>query len=120
MAWTNPLFLLPAIIGITVVVASVIMRKYPPRQINYLYGYRTTRSMLSQERWDFAQKFAAKAFLKWGIILTSISLVGLAVDVSNGLGLAIGLGVGIALIAIPWLLTEKALKNRFGEAEARS
>ncbi|PVY40533.1 SdpI family protein [Pontibacter virosus] len=118
MAWTNPLFLIPAIIGVVCIAMGIIMRKYPPKQINGLYGYRTSRSMLSQERWGFAQQFAAKEFLKSGVRLASIAVLGLVVNIGNGVGLAIGLVIGLAFVAIPWMLTEKALKERFGEVEA--
>ncbi len=41
------------------IVAFVILRLFPPRKINRLYGYRTKRSMQNQKKWDFAQKYSA-------------------------------------------------------------
>lgn len=116
MIWTNPLFLIPAILSVVCVAMSIIMRKYPPKQINDLYGYRTTRSMLSQERWDFAQQYAAKEFLKWGTLLSLVALLGLFLEIGRTMGLVVGLLVGIAFVVIPCLLTEKALKDQFGQA----
>ena len=120
MAWTNPLFLIPAIIGVVCIAMGVIMRKYPPKQINYLYGYRTAQSMMSQERWEFAQQYAASVFLKWGALLSLIALLGLVLKIGEAIGLAIGLLIGIAFVAIPWMLTERALKERFGETKVKN
>ena len=38
----------------------IIYFLYPPKKINYLYGYRTKQSMLNNETWTFANKYAAK------------------------------------------------------------
>lgn len=37
----------------------------PPERINGGYGYRSTRSMQSQEAWDFAQVYSG-CFCSWG------------------------------------------------------
>lgn len=118
MPWTNPLFLTPAIIGVACMVASILMRRYPPKEINYLYGYRTAQSMLSQERWDFAQQVAAQEFLKWGALLSLLALSGLFINIDIVLGLILGIALGIGLVIIPWVRTERALKQRFGETGA--
>ena len=34
----------------------VAMRIWPPKSVNRMYGYRTRRSMASQEAWDYAQE----------------------------------------------------------------
>ena len=41
--------------------------KYPPKKINYLYGYRTRRSMQNYETWSFANKYAAKLLINFSI-----------------------------------------------------
>lgn len=41
----------------------------PPKKINGLYGYRTTRSMKNQENWHFANKLAAK----YMILITQVA-----------------------------------------------
>ena len=43
----------------------------PPKKINGLYGYRTTRSMKNPENWLFANKLAPK----YMIILTQVAFV---------------------------------------------
>lgn len=37
--------------------------RFPPKEINALYGYRTKQSSKSQRHWDFAQRFFSKYWL---------------------------------------------------------
>ena len=41
--------------------------KYPPKKINYFYGYRTRRSMQNNETWSFANKYAAKLLINFSV-----------------------------------------------------
>ena len=52
-------------------------QKHPPRRVNGLYGYRTARSMKSQELWDFAQRLCGKLWwrLGWGLLLLSAAVM---------------------------------------------
>ena len=45
------LLLIPAVM----IVVGAVFLKRPPKRVNGFYGYRTQRSMSSQEAWDFAQ-----------------------------------------------------------------
>lgn len=60
------------LLGPLMLVLSFIFKKFPPRKINSFYGYRTPRSMRSQEAWDCANLFSANAFI---IFAASICLV---------------------------------------------
>ena len=52
---------------------GVVFWAWPPKKINEIYGYRTTRSMKSQAAWDFAQKYSAKLMTAFGIVLLAVS-----------------------------------------------
>ena len=39
---------------------ALVLSKFPPKKINYFYGYRTKASMKSQESWNFAQNYTSK------------------------------------------------------------
>ncbi len=58
----NPLTLILGVTGLIFYVAGYIQFKYPPKKINHFYGYRTKKSMRSQEVWNYAQTFSAKKF----------------------------------------------------------
>jgi uncharacterized membrane protein len=81
-------------------VAGLIMKFYPPKAINSLYGYRTTASMKSQAHWDFSQKYSANLMIKLAIVFLYTSPI---------------LHLGLMLIIVFLLLfkTEKAIKHEF-------
>lgn len=57
-------------------VLGIVFLKFPPKKINYLYGYRTNRSMKTQEVWDAANIFSAKALIKislWSLVFPVFS-----------------------------------------------
>jgi uncharacterized membrane protein len=56
---------------IFMLVVSFVFIKFPPKKINYLYGYRTRRSMANQEIWKVANEYSAGLMMK----ITLISLV---------------------------------------------
>ena len=110
----NPLFLIPILTGLTFVIAGIIMIIIPPKKINSLYGYRTSSSMKSQERWDFSQKYAAQVLVKFGAILTLSSILGLVYDFSENISTIMGLGFMLIAVIFLILKIEKAIKIRFG------
>lgn len=72
----NPLFLIPVLTGVVFLLVGFLMKRFPPKKINRLYGYRVSNSMKSQERWDFAQAFASKEMTKTGGVLVLLFLIG--------------------------------------------
>jgi uncharacterized membrane protein len=101
--------------GIAFLLISIFIWVKPPKTMNSLYGYRTKNSMKSQARWDFSQKYAAKKMIVSGVLMIAFSLIGYFFTfVIPPYQLLIGIGFLIALAIIPILLTEKALKDKFG------
>ena len=95
---------------------------WPPKKINEIYGYRTTRSMKSQAAWDFAQKYSAKLMTAFGIVLLAVSagarwLQG-QLELNHESMIAYDVGV-IAFLPILQVIpvivmTELKLRKRFG------
>ncbi len=50
------------IIGPLMLVLALLFRKFPPKKINDLYGYRTARSMKSEEAWAYANSYGQPHF----------------------------------------------------------
>ena len=40
------------------------LKKFPPKKINHLYGYRTQRSMKNQATWEAANTYSSLVFFK--------------------------------------------------------
>nr|WP_325185431.1 SdpI family protein [uncultured Oscillibacter sp.] len=90
----------------------------PPERINGGYGYRSTRSMQSQEAWDFAQVYSGRFWLRAGRPTLAVSLVWMLLLLGRDIGtvgssavVLTGLQLLPLLAVIP--ATERALKRKF-------
>ena len=95
-----------------------LFAKQAPREINWLFGYRTRRSMRYRETWEFAHRYSGGLMRKWGLALLPLSLIGMAVVWGRGED-AIGVaGTVLCLVQIiPFFImiaqTVQALKETF-------
>lgn len=57
-------------------VPLILFFLFPPKKINSIFGYKTSRSLKNQKNWDYAQKFSSQLFLLIPAILflTQLSL----------------------------------------------
>ena len=91
----------------------------PPKEISALFGYRTTRSMQSQETWDFAHRYIGKLWYRWGIATLLVSclallfFIGRDIDTVGAAGAVICFAQLIPMVGAI-LPTEWALKRNFG------
>ena len=94
--------------------------KHPPKNINALYGYRTSRSMKNQQTWDFAHQVCGKLWFRVGLILLPVSLAPMLFLRDRSVG-EIGMGcVPVVAIQVVVLLgsifpVERALKRNFDQ-----
>ena len=107
------------IMPVLMVVFGKMLKKNPPKKINGLYGYRSTRSSKNMDTWKFAQEYCGGIWVKFGIVLMPLSLVVLLfTDRSyNFISVIVILiyFVQIAVLFVSVFLTERALKKRFGD-----
>ncbi len=114
MEWIiENLFFMPLLIGIIFMITAGIVYKFPPKKINYLYGYRTTASMKSKEHWDFAQRYSSVKMFQAGVALSVVSLFGLAFPVDENTKFIIGLFLALPSCIFMFFTTERALKRKF-------
>lgn len=99
--------------GVVFLIAAALMKFFPPRKINSLYGYRTSRSMQSDAHWQFAQRYSTVRMFEAALFLLAVGLVmetpAIAEKVKNIVGF-------VALLCVPVYLivrTERALKIKF-------
>jgi uncharacterized membrane protein len=83
----------------------------PPHRINAFYGYRTTRSMASQEAWDMAHRLYGRIMLRVSppLILFVVIVKLLAPLSPEILSLAL-LPFSFAALIVPIPVVEKRLK----------
>ena len=94
--------------------------KKPPEEINYLYGYRTKRSMKNDDTWRFANKYMGKLWTVMGLILIPVSAIASVFTLGKGkdtIGNAcvVIIWVQLALLFISIFIVEKALKKEFDD-----
>ncbi|HRB72352.1 MAG TPA: SdpI family protein [Flavobacterium sp.] len=115
MEWTTNLLQLPLLCGGIFILAGLIQYCFPPKKINSLYGYRTSSSMKSQERWQFAQKYSAIELIKSGVILMLLAMTPLLLPVLKNSEFAISMALVLLFVFILIYRTEKALKKKFAD-----
>ena len=50
------------LIPLTMIFFGWLLFRKTPKEINYVYGYRTKRSMMNEETWRFANQYFGKAW----------------------------------------------------------
>lgn len=114
-AFNNPLINITVLCGLTFMIAGYLMSKFPPKNINALYGYRTSSSMKSQERWNFAQRYSAQEMIKLGALLVASSFIGFLTNFTPIINMTIGLSFLILVSIILIWRVEIALKQKFNK-----
>lgn len=69
------MFICNSIIPILMLVFGRIMWKHTPKEINDIYGYRTSRSMKNMDTWKFAHECSGKLWWKWGWMMLMVSVL---------------------------------------------
>ncbi len=102
------------LIPFTMIVLGLVFKKRPPKKINWVYGYRTTRSMKSQAAWDYAHKRIGGLWIKIGIaLLLLITCSKLLEPIAKEYLSLIHAGLGIFALIIGIPIVEKELKDKF-------
>ena len=95
-----------------------LFSKKPPKNINFVYGYRTSMSMKNSDTWTFAHHYCGKLLHRWGIIVLLVSivamcfLIGKDIDTIGKIGAIICFVQMIPLIGVIFP-TERALRRTF-------
>jgi uncharacterized membrane protein len=113
----NPLFFIPTSSGLIFIIAGIILLKFPPKKINGIYGYRTSSSMKTQLRWDFAQIYSSKETIKLGFLLALFGLIGLIYHPNEKTGMILGMGFLISMVIVLLTRVEFAIKKKFAKSE---
>ncbi len=92
---------------------SLVFYAFPPKKINQLYGYRTNKSMLNDDIWQYANKEFIAALIKYA----AMGLVAALVLTSIGSGKINWQPMVIMLFSLgaAILKTEQGLKQNFDD-----
>ncbi len=112
------MFIMDLLIPIVMILFGRAFLKKAPKEINYVFGYRTSRSMKNRDNWEFAHRFCGKIWLICGTALLPVVVgimlcfIGADTKTVGYIGAAL-LVLSLILIIICVVLTEKALKRHF-------
>lgn len=97
--------------NVFILVLFLVVQKFPPKKINWYYGYRTQRSMKNQNTWDEAQEYSTKK----AISLTLISFIFPVIlyFVYPEYNFFLSVMANTLLILSLYVITEKHLARRF-------
>ena len=101
------------------------LKKGAPKDINGFYGYRTRRSMMSWDAWEFAHRYFGKLWQTAALVMIPVSAAlmaltfKLSIDAVSIFGVLL-MGVQAAVIVISIFVTESALKKNFDERGHRT
>jgi uncharacterized membrane protein len=107
---SNTLYIANVLLSAGFVLMAFLFRKYVPKERNFIYGYRTARSMKSHEAWLLANRYSSHLMFKLSI---AISIIHLAVLVFwNGLyALSVLCCLWVVMPFVVIFRTESLLKN---------
>ena len=112
------------LIPIIMIIAGRMMWKHCPKKINYVYGYRTGRSMKNMDTWKFAHDHCGRLWWKLGwIMLIPSVLIPLpffhsSEDVIGIVALAL-CSVQVIILIASVFPTEAALEKAFADDGTR-
>ncbi|QLG45134.1 SdpI family protein [Costertonia aggregata] len=108
-------FFLAIFNGLLFTILGWLYMKYPPKEINHIYGYRTRRSMANQHIWDYANAIGSKMIYYIGLVtLFSSTLLYFIFDSGTVVMASIFillLGLGIGMYKCETLLNKRFDKN---------
>ena len=108
------------LIPLTMIGFGRLFSKRAPKEINVIFGYRTSRSMKNRDTWEFAHRHMGKLWFRWGIILLALSFAAMLLLLERDREVLEIWGGVLTSVQLVWLLlpvfsTEKALKKTFDE-----
>ena len=71
--------------------AGKLFSKDAPKDINWIFGYRTTMSMKNEDTWAFAHKVAGAFWWKWGWVTLVVTIIAMLLLIGLSLLLAASL-----------------------------
>lgn len=100
------------------IVLGFILIKWPPKNINYIYGYRMPSSMKNQDTWDEAQKLGGISLSIFGVVIGIFGLWSIIkpLDINNETALGVFLIVGVIVMII---IDEMKLRKIFNKDGSR-
>jgi uncharacterized membrane protein len=112
------MFICDLLIPLVMIICGRMMWKNPPKRINSIIGYRTSRSMKNMDTWNFAHDYCGRLWWKMGWIVLIPSII-VQLPFYGSLVSTIGIVGGIlctvqcVILIVSIFPTEMALRRNF-------
>lgn len=97
------------VINFAFLIGGGVMWLFPPKKINGIYGYRTSKSMKNQTNWNFAQRYAGKKMVQFSAVCCSLCAIFFLLDSSGKWATLLGIILSISGIILVLYKTERAI-----------
>ena len=106
------------ILPVLMIILRRVFIKNPPKKINNVYGYRTSRSKKNQDTWDIAHLYCGKLWWKIGWSMLPLSIISMLPAIGKnddfiGVLGAVVISVECIIMFISIFFTERALAKKF-------
>ena len=112
------MLLMDLLIPLTMIGFGKLFLTKTPKNINAVFGYRTTMSMKNRDTWEFAHKYCGKLWFRCGLVLLPLSVIPLIFVLNGNIDTIGTVGGVVSVIQLVPLVgsifpTEAALKKTF-------
>ncbi|WP_418714849.1 SdpI family protein [Blautia hydrogenotrophica] len=120
------MLLMNLLITFTLIGFGKYFMKKAPKEINGVFGYRTSMSMKNKDTWEFAHKYCGKIWYLCGLISLPITVIPMLLVVEKNVDVVGTVGAIITGVQLVFLIgsifpTEIALRKNFDKnGERRS
>ena len=103
---------MPLLIGsFILLIAGIILKLFPPKKINSLYGWRSNYAQKNQEIWDEAQRYGAKQLMYGGVFGIIVGYIIPYIFEKHSTDIA---GIGfLVLVGVVFFRGEHYLRKKF-------
>ncbi|MCR5004515.1 MAG: SdpI family protein [Clostridiales bacterium] len=107
-------------IPVIMIVFGWIFMKKAPGKVNWVFGYKTKRSMTNEDTWAFAHKYIGRLWWICGLVLLPLSVIPMLLLSGKDKDMVGNVGAFITMVQMIPLVgtifpTERALKKNFDE-----
>lgn len=104
------------VIPIGLIIYGYLYKYQASKKVSKFFGYKTARTQLSQDTWEYANKKVGDIWIKSGAIYTAFVGVFLLVFPSQRVKLSLVVVlVGLLVALSPFSAVEKELKEKFND-----
>ncbi|GAB3535345.1 hypothetical protein GCM10027443_24240 [Pontibacter brevis] len=100
--------------SLLVLLIGYILKRWPPKRVNWFYGFRTHYSMRNEENWHEGNRYYARVILGIGFISVFISLACYWL-LPMLASLLVPLGFMLLFFMPSIVLTNQHLKRKYGD-----